>query len=79
MFQEKLSLFAFLAGLPIRRLYRCPINFLQLCKIFAILKIIRPGIRERKDPAPAVLFRPGYYGMQIGLQMDNRVLPASIV
>ena len=79
MFQEKLGLFAFLAGSPIRRLYRCPINFLQLCKIFAILKIIRPGIRERKDSAPAVFVRPDYHGMQIGLQMDNRALPAPIV
>ena len=75
-FQEKLGLFAFLAGLPIRRLYRCPVNFLQLCKIFAILKVICSGIRERKDPASAVLVRPGCHGMQIGLQMDNRALPA---
>jgi hypothetical protein len=77
---RKLGLLGFL---DIRRaeIGRCdgvPVNLAQLLQLRTELGIEGPRVRQRERPAPPVRRRPLHDLMQIGLQMDDRLLSASV-
>ena len=77
---EKLGLLGFLdvRRAEIGRRDGVPVDLAQLIQPRAELGVERSRVRQRERPAPPVRRRPLHDLMQIGLQMDDRLLAAPI-